>query len=63
MTLAHFVEEYAEFGSAGYIFVEEDTRGRYKSKGIFVVFGPVAATPPPTPGGHDLRAHTLVLRK
>ena len=50
LTPTHFSEEYPEFASAGYIFVEEDIRGRYKSEGTFVMMRPLAAH-------HDAQAY------
>ena len=37
-----FVQRYPEFAAAGYIFVVEDIRGRYRSEGTFVMMRPLA---------------------
>jgi putative CocE/NonD family hydrolase len=41
-TPERIVQRYAEFAAAGYIFVDEDIRGRYKSEGSFVMMRPLA---------------------
>jgi putative CocE/NonD family hydrolase len=42
LTPEEFVRRYPEFAAAGYIFVREDIRGRYKSEGTFVMMRPLA---------------------
>jgi putative CocE/NonD family hydrolase len=43
LTAEDFVKRYPEFAAAGYIFVREDIRGRYRSEGTFVMMRPLAA--------------------
>jgi putative CocE/NonD family hydrolase len=50
LTAEDFVKRYPEFAAAGYIFVRQDIRGRYRSEGTFVMMRPLAAH-------HDPRAY------
>ncbi len=52
-TPGEFTKRYPEFADAGYIFVEEDIRGRYRSEGTFVMMRPLAAHHDPQQYPHD----------